>query len=122
MRDSNFCTARGATVVNQPRTLYFLLSPLLFVAYSSSIAALTATSSKTDAICHGSSTGTMTVVSNGGTGSHQYRLEPNYEIGTNKFGNNATFTKLRANLYQVTVQDGNGCQVSTVQTVSQVCR
>ncbi len=49
----------------------------------------------------------------------KYRLEPNYTV-INNFQSSNTFSNLKANIYQVTVQDSHGCQVTTVQTVTQV--
>ncbi len=65
------------------------------------------------ALCAGSADGSVTVAATGGTGTYQYQM------GTGAFQTGAQFTGLAANTYNVTVQDGNGCQGKQTVAVAQ---
>jgi hypothetical protein len=83
--DGNRCPASTTVTVNQP-------------------SAVVATSTSTDVLCNGGSTGTVTVSATGGVGSY---------TGT------GTFTGLAAGPYTYSVTDGNRCPASTTVTVNQ---
>ncbi len=65
------------------------------------------------ALCAGSADGSVTVATTGGTGAYQY------QIGTGAFQTGTQFTGLAANTYNITVQDGNGCQGKQAVVVTQ---
>ena len=68
------------------------------------ILSVTSTYTKVDAICFGSSTGSITVTPTSGVGPYTYR------IGTDgSFGPSNTFTGLRAGSYRVFILDDAGC-------------
>ncbi|MGQ2983957.1 hypothetical protein [Flavobacterium sp.] len=75
-------------------------------------AALSATGSQTDALCHGSSTGTATVIVSGGTGAYSYMWSPSGGTG-------ATASDLVAGNYTVTITDANGCSLQKNFTIAQ---
>ncbi len=90
--DANGCTvSRGATIT-QPST-----------AVSSNVTA------QTNIACFAGSTGSFTILANGGTAPYQY----NRGTGTQSSG---VFNGLTAGSYNVTVTDANGC--NTTQNVS----
>ena len=60
----------------------------------------------------GSGDGSISLVGNGGTGSFQYSID-----GGSTFQAGGVFTNLNAGLYNVVIQDGNGCQVSGNETI-----
>jgi hypothetical protein len=66
-------------------------------------AVLNATSSVTNVLCNGGTTGKITITASGGTASYQYKLNS----GSYQTGN--TFT-VAAGTYSVTVKDANGCE------------
>ena len=68
---------------------------------------------KTDIECYGGSTGSITVTSNMGTGSHSYTINPNVGIQSPS-GN---FTQVPAGTYIVTAEDANLCTITTSVTV-----
>lgn len=68
-------------------------------------AALTATAGKTNVLCNGGSTGTITVTAAaGGTPNYQYSIN-----GGTSWQNSASFTGLVAATYNVQIKDANGC-------------
>jgi gliding motility-associated-like protein len=69
-----------------------------------SITGMTANINATDADCNGASTGSATVVPNGGTLPYSYTWSPNV-------GNTATVNNIPAGSYTVTVADQFGCSV-----------
>ncbi len=64
--------------------------------------------------CTGDSTGSATVVGNGGTGSYLYQWSANANSQQT-----ATATNLRAGSYTVTITDANGCTAQTTAVISQ---
>ncbi len=84
--DANGCTASTSATVGQPS------------------AALSASSSVTDALCNGGNTGTVTIAATGGTTGY---------TGT------GTFSGKAAGTYSYTVTDANGCTATTSATVGQ---
>lgn len=75
---------------------------------------ITASISKTDALCYDGTTGTATV-SNvaGGNGTYTYKWSTSPQQTT------ATATDLHAGSYTATVTDGNGCEITKSITVSE---
>ena len=86
--DAEGCTGNVQVTINQPTQL-------------------TATYSATDATC-GESDGEVTISPNGGAGNYTYVWNPNVST-------TATANNLAAGTYEVTISDGNNCQI--VQTV-----
>jgi gliding motility-associated-like protein len=82
--DGNGCTASQQITVNQPTQL-------------------TATISKTDALCFGGNQGTATVIANGGTVNYLYQWSDGQ--------NTPTAVMLSQGFYSNTVTDANGCSV-----------
>ncbi|TPD69941.1 T9SS type A sorting domain-containing protein [Flavobacterium microcysteis] len=74
--------------------------------------ALSATTSQTDIICNGSSTGSASVTVSGGTGAYTYSWAPSG-------GTAATATGLAAGTYTVTVTDANLCQLTRSFTIAE---
>jgi len=74
--------------------------------------ALSATTSQTDILCNGSSTGSASVTVSGGTGSYTYSWAPSG-------GTAATASGLAAGTYTVTVTDANLCQLTRSFTIAQ---
>jgi hypothetical protein len=91
--DGNGCTTTATTTVSQP-------------------AALVANASMTPALCNGASTGTATVVVNGGTAGYTYSWFPSG-------GTASTENGLAAGAYTVTVTDQNGCTQTAVANVTE---
>ncbi|WP_274476123.1 hypothetical protein, partial [Mangrovimonas aestuarii] len=60
---------------------------------------------KTDITCNGLQDGTITINASGGTGVSQYAISPNL----NQFYDDNIFTDLAAGIYDIVVQDQNGC-------------
>lgn len=93
--DANGCTLTASVTLNEPA------------------ASVTASVTKTDARCWGSSDGTATVLASGGTGSYTYSWnDPAVQ-------NTAIATGLKAGTYQVTVTDANGCSTSATVTIAE---
>src|SRR5438876_3605449 len=91
------CTANTSQTISQP--------PLL-----------TASSTKVDVSCNGSSDGSMTVTFGGGTGpSLPTRRSSDLAVATSP----TTFNGLSAILHSVTVKDARSCTANTSQTISQ---
>ncbi|RZN79665.1 MAG: VWA domain-containing protein, partial [Winogradskyella sp.] len=94
--DANGCTITDSATVEQP------------------LAALTASiTSQTDIVC--STTGTVTVESQGGTAPYTYNLDG----GTNQ--NNGTFSSLLAGTYTVNIIDANLCTTTVEVTILANC-
>ncbi len=76
---------------------------------------INSTTSKSDATCFGSATGSLTVTPINGTGPYTYR------IGTSgNYVASNTFTGLKAGLYRVSIIDANGCSgISSQVTIAQ---
>ena len=72
VKDANFCAAKGYITIREPRMLKEEKEDkkrsIILICFA---AALVATSTHSDVICHNSSTGNMTARALGGTGSLQ---------------------------------------------------
>jgi hypothetical protein len=91
--DANQCTATASAVVTQPS------------------AAISATTTATDILCNGASTGSVNLMVTGGTPGYIYL-----------WSNSATIedlSSLAAGIYRVTVTDANGCTVIVSDEVLQ---
>jgi gliding motility-associated-like protein len=75
---------------------------------------LSATFSKTDVVCFGGNTGTISISASGGTGIYSYSIDN----GANFFGS-GTFNGLAAGTYGVVARDGVGCSFSGSVTINQ---
>lgn len=77
---------------------------------------ITLSVAKTNVLCNGGSTGSITVTVSGGTPPYQYSINN----GTS-FSNSNVFTGLKAGNYTVLVKDNNGCTkaASVVTTITQ---
>src|SRR5207245_272942 len=96
VKDARSCTANTSQTISAP--------PLL-----------TASSTKVDVSCNGSSDGSMTVTFGGGTGPYQVSLDGGaFAVATSP----ATFNGLSAILHSVTVKDARSCTANTSQTIS----
>jgi gliding motility-associated-like protein len=72
-----------------------------------------ATSSQTNVLCNGQSTGSVTILASGGTPSYQYRINAGaWQISD-------TFTGLAAGFYTVDVRDANNCTNTIFVTITQ---
>jgi hypothetical protein len=90
--DGNGCTASQTVTITEP-------------------AAITSSTTITDASCNGSTNGSITVTSSGGTGSHSY----SWSSG----GTAATESGLGAGTYTCTITDANGCTATQTATVNE---
>lgn len=73
--------------------------------------AITATASKTNVVCFGGNTGTITLAGTGGTGAYAYTI-----AGTGANATGATtgnFTSLPAGMYNYSITDANNCNPAT---------
>ena len=69
---------------------------------------------KDDISCFGQADGSITINASGGTGTLQYAISPNLD----QFQEEETFTGLGAGIYEVIVQDQNGCyQTFTIEII-----
>ncbi|NRT14507.1 gliding motility-associated-like protein [Flavobacterium sp. 28A] len=68
---------------------------------------LTSTTTKVDITCNGSNDGSFTAVGSGGTGQIKYAISPDLD----QFFDSGIFKDLKAGIYQVIVQDENGCYI-----------
>jgi gliding motility-associated-like protein len=93
VRDSNGCTVSDTVHITQPP-------------------ALTMTTSQTNVLCYGNSTGIASVIPNGGTPSYTYLWSPNAAT-------TASIHTLLAGTYSITVADSNGCTLDTTITITQ---
>jgi gliding motility-associated-like protein len=66
-----------------------------------------------DPTCNGNSDGIIIISTNGGTGTIQYSIDNGVT-----FTGTATFTGLAAGIYDVVVEDANGCQASGQTTLT----
>jgi large repetitive protein len=99
VRDNNGCTASTVAVINQPTTAVQLTFANI-----------------TSATCYGASTGSFTLLGNGGTQPYSYSVEINAAWVTTS---NPTFNNLAAGAYHVRVSDANGCTDDHIINVRQ---
>jgi gliding motility-associated-like protein len=92
--DHNGCTTTTTVIITEP-------------------AALTATNSQVNVLCHGASTGTATALPVGGTGVYTY----SWNTGPSQ--TTATATALPAGVYICTITDHNGCTTTTTVTITE---
>jgi gliding motility-associated-like protein len=90
--DNNLCTNTATVAITQP-------------------AVLAVTSSHTNVLCNGGSTGTITTTVTGGTSPYTF----NWSDG----GNTPNRTTLQAGSYSVTVSDVNGCSATASNVLTQ---
>ncbi|WP_185113949.1 T9SS type A sorting domain-containing protein [Fulvivirga imtechensis] len=64
--------------------------------------------------CNGNSTGSITLLSTGGTEAHEYSID-----GASTWQTTNTFTNLPAGDYTVDLRDANGCSTSTTATIAE---
>lgn len=93
IRDANTCLSTKTLSIVQPSSL-------------------TATSSQTNVLCNGGSTGSASVAVSGGTGAYTYTWAPSG-------GNASGATGLAAGNYTVTVKDANNCILTRTFTITQ---
>jgi gliding motility-associated-like protein len=91
--DANGCTTTQSVSITQPSQL-------------------TSTSSQTNVLCNGGTTGTATVNAGGGTPGYTYAWSPSG-------GSAATATGLGAGTYTCTITDANGCTHTQSFTITQ---
>jgi len=97
LTDGNNCTLSSNVVVAQP-ALYAVSS-----------------SSSTNILCNGASTGVISVISSGGTGASVYTISPNVGVQSPS----GTFTGLPAGTYVITGTDANACSSTTSVTLTE---
>lgn len=92
--DFNGCTDTAQVAIAQPAN-----------ALSAGIASIT------NVVCNGDNTGSVTANASGGTGSYQYAWSNS--------ANTASISNLAAGNYTVTITDDNGCQATTIASVTE---
>lgn len=90
--DANHCAANAAATLTQPT-------------------AVVASTTKTDVVCNGASTGSIDLTVSGGTGTYTYQW--------NNFQFIQDISGVPAGNYTVTITDGNGCNKVVATTISQ---
>ena len=63
-------------------------------------------------ICNGDLNGTITMVPSGGVGFYQFSID-----GGTTFQGSGTFTGLATGTYNLVLEDGNGCQTTSTETI-----
>ncbi|HEX7906147.1 MAG TPA: hypothetical protein VF487_19875, partial [Chitinophagaceae bacterium] len=96
--DANGCTTTTQQIITQP-------------------VALSATSSHTDVLCFGGTTGTMTAVGANGTSPYTYVIAG--PVVNTTGASSGIFTGLSVGFYTITVTDANGCTTTTTQIITQ---
>jgi len=94
VQDANNCTATAISIVNDEA------APVIV------------STNAADVTCNGSTDGSIIVTANGGTGTIQYSIDN----GTTLFPNN-TFNNLASGIYNIMIQDANGCTATIIDTV-----
>lgn len=98
VKDNNACILCSSITINSP-------------------AAVTNTLTETDALCFGSSTGTITITYGGGTPPYFVKIDGGaYAAAT---GSPQTFLALLAGSHTVCVKDNNGCELCKSITINQ---
>ncbi|MEZ2443390.1 gliding motility-associated C-terminal domain-containing protein [Chitinophaga sp. RCC_12] len=92
--DANGCTTTASVTISEP------LSGISF------------TTSQTDVLCFGNTTGAATVNASGGTAPYSYNWLPTGGTG-------ATASNLAAGTYTCTITDANGCNVTATVDISE---
>ena len=96
-KDENGCTVTTTATVTQPSAALSLASnPVV-----------------TDAACYETATGSVSISATGGTNPYQFKND------SGAFQSSGEFNSLDAGTYTFTVQDANGCSITTSVTVSQ---
>ncbi|MBK8924520.1 MAG: gliding motility-associated C-terminal domain-containing protein [Crocinitomicaceae bacterium] len=94
VQDANLCTATTSVTLNDPALL----------TYSAVL---------TDLTCNGDFTGAINLTGSGGTGLLSYSIDGITFQGGGNFG------FIAAGVYNITVEDDNGCQVTGTETVNE---
>lgn len=68
---------------------------------------------KTDVLCNGESTGSITASATGGVAPYQFSID------AGSFGSNNVFSNLAAGTYTIHVKDANGCEKTLSVTINQ---
>lgn len=89
VKDANGCTTSMAINISAPPAIVWNITL------------------STNILCHGASTGSISVVATGGTGTIQYSLN------SSPFTTNGNFNNLPATSYTVVASDANSCTLST---------
>ncbi len=93
--DANGCSTSASVTIGEPSA----------VAHTATI---------TNADCNGNSTGIIDIAASGGTIPYQYSID-----GGITFQASSTFTGLGAGTYNVVVEDANGCQSTSTETITE---
>ncbi len=96
VQDANGCTATSSVSVTEPTQVTITSTPTV------------------DANCFGANNGSITINANGGTSPLQYSIDNG---STYQSGNN--FSGLSPNIYQIIVQDANGCTATTSANITE---
>ncbi|OCB75445.1 T9SS type B sorting domain-containing protein [Flavobacterium crassostreae] len=78
------------------------------IAIAEPLLSLVSSATKQDITCNGLRNGKIEVVASGGTGQIKYAISPNL----NQFFDSGIFNNLKADTYQVLVQDAQGCYLT----------
>jgi gliding motility-associated-like protein len=96
IKDKNGCTKSTTVTISEPSLSLSVVS-----------------SSVTNVLCKGNSTGSITVSGSGGTPSYSYN------IGGGTYGSSNTFSSLSAGTYSIGIKDANGCTSSVSVTITE---
>jgi len=94
---------------------FLILGTIIFLqlfSINNSLAQLTASSSRTDALCFGQSNGTITVTATGGSEPYEYSKN-----GGSNYQSSNIFTGLIANTYSIRVKDQIGNTFDLLETI-----
>ncbi|MGH9763850.1 MAG: hypothetical protein ACREAC_23710, partial [Blastocatellia bacterium] len=94
VKDASACTKTGSTTLTDPTPITFTTTP-------------------TDPLCSGASTGSITINASGGTGALQYS-----DNAGSTFQSSNSFSSLAAATYQLVVKDSKGCTSSGSVTLT----
>jgi gliding motility-associated-like protein len=97
VQDALGCTVTAVTTITSPPAISWLASL------------------HSDLNCNGDSSGSITAIAQGGTGTLEYALNPGFPT----FSTVNSFTNLPAGLFTVTVKDANNCTLTTNITVNE---
>lgn len=96
------CRVTDASAVVYTSTFTIVQPPVLSLAVAS----------KSNVSCHGGSNGAITATASGGVGSYTYTWSPVFTLGS-------TISNIPIGSYTCTAADANGCNTSTVVTITQ---